>query len=380
VSASYSGVTGSTTVTVTQATITTISVSPVTASLTAGGEQQFSAQAIYSDNTQADVTQGATWLSSDATVVGVSDAGGPGGGKGLATALAAGTATVSAAYGGVTGSAQVTVSSATLVQVQVTPTAPSVAAGSSVSFAATAIYSDNTSRSVTAQATWTSSDTTVAQVSTAGATRGRADAFTSGSTTINATFGGVTGSTTLQVTAATLSQIQITPFAPTLLIGVDVRLVATGIYSDSTTVDLTASVSWTSSDASVVSVSNAAGTRGQASPLLAGGATVSATYQGVTGQDSVTVSPATIASIAVAPLSATITAHGTQAFTATALLSDGTSLDVTTSVTWLSSTNSIASISNAAGSQGVATGLATGSVTISAVRGSVSGTATLAVQ
>jgi hypothetical protein len=182
------------------------------------------------------------------------------------------------------------------------------------------------------------------------------------------------------VTTATLTTIDITPFAPTLLVGIAVRFVATGVYSDFTTADLTNAVTWTSSNTSVVALSNASATRGQASPLGAGSSTVSATYQGVTGQDAVTVSSATIASISVAPATSSIAAHATQAFSATATLSDASEVDVTSYVTWLSSSGAVAAISNASGSQGVATGLSSGSVTITAVRGSASGTAALTVQ
>jgi hypothetical protein len=158
-----------------------------------------------------------------------------------------------------------------------------------------------------------------------------------------------------------------------------VRCTATGIYSDFTSADLTTAATWTSSDSSVVSVSNASESRGQASPLAAGSATVSASYQGIMGQNVLTVSSASIASIAVTPASTTIAAHATQAFIATATLSDATTLDVTSYVTWLSSMSSVAAVSNASGSQGVATGLSSGEVVITAVRSSVSGTAELTV-
>ena len=61
-------------------------------------------------------------------------------------------------------------------------------------------------------------------------------------------------------------------------------------------------------------------------------------------------------------------------------LSDSTTLDITNYVTWLSTTPAIASISNANGSRGVATALSVGTVSISAVRGSLTGTASLTVQ
>ena len=200
-----------------------------------------------------------------------------------------------------------------------------------------------------------------------------------GTTTISATVDGSTGTTTLTVTDAILTTIQVTPFSPTLPVGFNANLVATGIYSDNSTRDLTGQVTWTSSAPSIATVSAAGGSRGLLSPLSAGNVDITATYQGVSGTDSVIVSAATLSSIKVTPATASIGVHATQPFVATGTLSDATTLDVTAYVTWLSTTPSIASISNAAGSRGTATGLSAGSVTISAVRGAVTGSAKLTV-
>ena len=84
--------------------------------------------------------------------------------------------------------------------------------------------------------------------------------------------------------------------------------------------------------------------------------------------------------IVVSPASA-IGAAGatTQQFTATGYYSDGTSANLTQSVTWASSETSVATISNAAGTQGLATFVSGGTTTITATLGSVSGSATLTV-
>jgi uncharacterized protein YjdB len=382
ISATYQGVTGSTTLTVTSATVSSIEITPTNPTLSVNGTRQLTATAIYSDATTQDVTAQATWVSNDRTVAPVSTGGGGpgGGGRGNVTAVAAGSATISATLNGLTATTVVTVTSATLVSIELTPVAPSVALGTTVTFTATALYSDNSTQNVTGRATWISSTPRVASISTAGGTRGQALALSAGTTTISATLQGVTGTTTLTVTTATLTSIQITPFAPTIPLGFNTNLTATGIYSDNTTRDLTALATWTSSVTTVAAVSDAAATRGALTPLSAGTTTISATYQGVTGTDSVVISSATLSSISVTPAAATIAVRGTQAFSALGTLSDGSTLDLTNYVTWLSTTPSVASISNAAGSRGLATGLTTGSVTISAVRGSVTGTASLLVQ
>ncbi len=377
ISATFMGLTGSSTVTVTNATLVSLSVFPATATLAAGEVRQFTCQGIYSDNTSKDVTALATWTSSAPAVVGVSDGFGS---KGLATAIAPGMATISCNYMGLHGDAAVTVTKATVSSIQVTPAQPSVPKGTPLAFQAVALFSDNTSQNVTAQATWTSSDNNVAVVSNANGSKGVAQTLAAGTTTIAATWMGVTGSTLLTVTPATLTAIQVTPPSPTLPVGFATQLTATGLYSDNTTQDLTQLATWVSSAPNIAAVSDQFGTKGRLSPLAAGTATISATYMGVTGTDKVTVSNAVLLSIAVTPAMATIGVGGQQAFTATGSFSDGSMMNITTFVTWLSSNPAVADVFNAQGSQGVAQGFAKGTVTITAVRGNVSGKATLTVQ
>jgi hypothetical protein len=68
-----------------------------------------------------------------------------------------------------------------------------------------------------------------------------------------------------------------------------------------------------------------------------------------------------------------------QQFAATGTYSNNTTQNLTAAVTWSSSNTGLATISNAAGSNGLATSIAAGSTTITATSGSVSGTATLTV-
>jgi carboxypeptidase family protein/Big-like domain-containing protein len=76
---------------------------------------------------------------------------------------------------------------ATLSSVAVSGTAPAV--GATAQFSATATFSDGTTQSVTAQATWASSDTSVASVSSSGLVSGVAP----GGADISATYQNVTG-------------------------------------------------------------------------------------------------------------------------------------------------------------------------------------------
>ncbi len=304
VKAVLSGVTGSTAVTVSAPTVKQIVVGPIASSLRVGQTARYTATAILSDNTQRDVTAQSTWQSSDTATATLTRGFGGGGGE-VATAVAAGTTTITATYQGTSGSTSLTVTSPTLSEITVTPIAASLLVGATQPFVATAIYSDNTSQDVTAQATWVSSAPAVAQVSTAGGggpgggpgggARGTVTGIATGSATISATLNGITGSTTVQVTAATLVQISISPGAVSTAVGSQQLFTAQALFSDGTSRDVTAAATWQSSNPTSVGVSDAGGPgggKGLAKALVAGTATVSASYQGITGTATYTVTSA----------------------------------------------------------------------------------------
>ena len=74
-----------------------LSVIPATATVTAGGTQQYQAVIKYFNGTESNVTADAAWEAADSAVASVSN--------GLATGLGIGRTTVSATYGGLTGTA-----------------------------------------------------------------------------------------------------------------------------------------------------------------------------------------------------------------------------------------------------------------------------------
>jgi hypothetical protein len=376
VSASGGGVTGETTLTVTDATLVSIEVSPVNASISNGSTQQYTATGLYTDNSTQDVTAQVTWASSDHAVAMVSNATGT---KGLAAAAALGSTTVSATSGDVTGEATLTVTAAALVSIEVSPAAPSIPNGSTQQFTATGVYTANSMEDVTAQVTWASSDGAVATVSNAAGSKGLATSAAAGSTTVSATTGDVTGETTLTVTAATLVSIEVLPAASSLPNGSTQQYTATGVYTDDSMEDVTTQVTWASSDSAVATVSNAAGSKGRATAATLGSTTVSATSGDVTGETTLTVTAATLMWIEVSPATPGIPNGSTQQFAATGFYTDNSTQDLTAQVTWVSSDGAVATVSNAAGSKGLATTAAVGATTVSATSGDVAGETTLTV-
>src|SRR5262245_58995327 len=89
---------------------------------------------------------------------------------------------------------------AALVSVAVTPTNPTIALGTAQQFSATGTYSDGKTADLTALAHWTSSQVSAGDMSAA--SPGEATGLGLGSTTITATYSGLSGSTTLTVSNA----------------------------------------------------------------------------------------------------------------------------------------------------------------------------------
>jgi uncharacterized protein YjdB len=360
IAATSGNISGSTPLTVTPATLSSISVTPANPSVPAGITRQFAALGTYSDGTNHDITAPVTWTSSDPLVATVNS-------SGLATALATGTITITAASGNTTGSTTVTVTPATLSFISVTPVNPSVPAGVVGQFTASGTYSDGTSHDLTTLATWASSNPSVATVNSSGL----ATALAAGTTSIAATLGSISGSTTLTVNPATLSSISVTPVNPGIPAGNTVQAAASGTYSDGTSRDITPQVTWNSSDTSVATVNSS----GLATAVAAGSATITATSGSISGNTTLTVTAAILSSLAVAPATASIVVGTTQPFTAAGTYSDGSTQNITTQVTWTSSGTGTATIT----SSGLATALAAGFATITASASGKLATATLTV-
>ena len=100
--AATGGLSASTTLTISAVTLQSITVTPATATISVGETQQFSATGNYSNGNTSDLTNAVTWSSSPKPVASIS-------GSGLATGLKAGTATIAAKSGGISGSATLTV-------------------------------------------------------------------------------------------------------------------------------------------------------------------------------------------------------------------------------------------------------------------------------
>lgn len=342
-------------------TVSSIQVSPNSMAIGIGTNQQFTATAHMSDGTTKDMTSSVQWSSSDSSIASITAAG-------IATGSSSGSVTITAQSGSMQSSAALTVTAAAanLTSIVISPTASSMPINTSQQLTATGNYSDGSSADLTSTVTWTSSTTAIATISNTGLV----SAVGAGSTNISASLGGVSQSTTLTVTAPTIVSIAVTPVGLTLGIGINQQFVATATYSDGSSSDLSSAVTWTSSSTPAATVASS----GLVTTVAAGQTTITATYGTFTDNSLLTVVAAHLTSITVSPATQTIAAGTEQQFSAVGNFDDG-STQLLTSLTWSSSSTSVANID----SNGVAAGVGTGTATITATSGSVSGTASLTV-
>jgi trimeric autotransporter adhesin len=363
IQATVGSFTDSVTLTVVNAHLVSISVTPSPVTIAAGTKQEFVATGIFDDGSTQMLTS-VSWSSSAPGVVSVDS-------SGLATGIAVGTGNVNASSGSITGSAAVTVTGGSLVSVAVSPANSSMPIGASKQFLATGTFSDSSTQDITASVIWSSSVPAVASINSAGV----ATSLASGSTTISAIVGATTGSTGLAVSTAKLTSIAITPGNPTIAAGTLIQLHAAGKFSDGSTITNLSGVAWKSSKPNIASPRSTGIVRGKKS----GSVTISASLSGITGTTTLAVGTGTLVSITVTPASPTVTAGQTQQFVATGSFSDGSTQDITVMAHWSSSVASIATVANAPSIAGLATTALPGTTVITANSGGVSNSTTMTV-
>lgn len=288
ISAAFAGKSGSSTLTVTPATLRSIVLLPANPSVNIGASQRFTVTGTFSDNTTRDVTAASTFTSA-AAGVGTIDAA-----TGVALGVSAGTSLITAKSGVQTATTTLTVNPVTLLSITVAPQAPTLLIGATRQLAVTANYSNSTTADVTALSTFVSATPANVTVNGSGLLTGVA----AGTSVITATFGAQNAQTTAAVNAATLSSIAVTPATATVAIAGQQQFVAIGTYSDSSTAIITNSVQWTSSNILVGTVLNT----GVATGVAPGNTTITAAQAGKSGTAVLTVTASVVPPVVLNPV------------------------------------------------------------------------------
>lgn len=175
------GLRGGASLTVAAPLLASLAVGPESPAVASGYTLQLTATGTFTDGSTQDVTSRVAWSSSAPAAASVT--------SGLVKGLAAGQSLIQASdpATGVHAGTVLSVTAALPVSLAVSPAGPTPFTRSTQPFTATATYSDGSTADVTAQAGWTSSDTTVATVTPGGLAFTLAD----GSATISASFSGL---------------------------------------------------------------------------------------------------------------------------------------------------------------------------------------------
>ncbi len=303
-----------------------------------------------------------TWESSDITVAKVSTGG-------AVTAIAPGTATITATADGKSATCEVNVKAKNISveSIKLNEKSLEILVEGKSLLTATVTPENATDKRVT----WTSSDTDVATVSTSG----EVTAIAVGTATITAKAGDKDASCTvtvkpIPVTGITLSSNDLTiiegeseTHSLNLKVGDEGTLIATVLPENATY----KTVTWSSSDENVVMVSG-----GAITAKVVGTATVTAQAGDKSASCTVTVNPIAVTGITLNKTTLSFIVGGSETLSATVTPENATDK----SVTWTSTDTAVATVS----ASGEVTAISVGEATITAQAGEKSASCTVAVK
>ncbi|PYP03809.1 MAG: hypothetical protein DMD27_11820, partial [Gemmatimonadetes bacterium] len=336
--------------------VSSVTVSPASATVQVGQTVQLTATP--KDASGNPLTgRAVTWSSSNTAVASVD-------GNGLVTGGTSGSATITATSEGQSGTSSITVSGVAVSSVTVTPASANLPVGQTVQLTATP--KDANGNPLTGRmVTWSSSNNSVASVTSSGLVSGGA----AGSATITATSEGQSGTASITVTSVPVASVSVTPTSANVNEGKTVQLTATPKDGGGNPLS-GRTIAWSSSNTAVATVSSS----GLVTGKVAGSATITATSEGQSGASAITVVHVPVASVTVSPASGSVPVGSTLQLTATPKDASGNALTGRT-ITWSSSDNSVATVS----SSGLVSGVVAGSATITATSEGQSGPSAITV-
>lgn len=211
---------------------------------------------------------------------------------------------------------------------------------------------------------WSSSDTSVAAVSSSGVVTG----MSPGHAQIAASADGISGTASIGVSALAVASVTIVPDTLRVRVANTGQLLATA-YNGSGHVVSGLTATWGSSNPAVATVSQS----GKVTGVATGSSTVSASIGGRTGS-AVVIVPKLVATVEIKPDTLTVTRGATGQLTATARDSSGQIVSGLTT-TWASSNPAVATVDQ----NGRVAAIASGTSTVTATIGGTAGSAVVVV-
>jgi len=362
--ASKDGQTGSLEITVSNANLTGIAITPSDISLAKGSSEPVNVTASFSDNTKQDVSSQVDWVNSNDQIAIIED------NSFTVQALLEGSTTLSASLLGEQADLSITVTNAELVSLALNPINSSIPLGQSQQYYAQGTFTDGTVQDLTSEVTWISSNEDQVLINNTDSLAGFAESIALGSTKITVAFGDIQQDTLLTIGNAMLTSIQVQPVNQVMARGTDAEIKALGYFTDGSLIDLTSKVIWTASrtkSVDVISVIN-----GTVLSLNEGSALISAKLDGVVGLGNIRVTDATLQSLAINATQTAMPSGITQQLVAIGTYSDMSTRNLNHQVNWQSDDILKATVSNASSNSGLLRAISPGQLTISVSLGSLS--------
>jgi len=302
-----------------------------------GETQQVKLTATYTNDSATDVSQQATWTSSNSSVVSVY--------QGKLSANAIGEATITATYGDKSVKLEVDVE--VPKRIEFTKSYVSLKTGDSAKLTLNAVYADNSTSEITDKAEWTSANESIVMV-----TDGEVTAVKAGETTITATYAGK--SATIEVEVDIPNKLVASESSLSMQIGESKQLSLTAVFRDGREVKVTDDAEWSTGSAAVAEVRN-----GYVTGIGTGSTTLTAKYGSRT--TTIKVSVGVLKSL-IADKTQVVTSKGrTETIKLTAKYEDGTEKDVSKEATWTSSNLQVVTVED-----GKITAVASGTASVTA--------------
>jgi len=325
-----------------ESSISALSVYPEAVSTFEGDSLKFSASATLASGSNLEFPKVA-WSSSDTTIALV-DAGG------IVTSVGSGDVLISADYLGVTAAAAVNVREPEVVSVSVSPANKTIYVNSQTKLHAS--LRDNGGRNVTrSNLLWSSSNTTVATVTSDGTVSGKSSGFA----IITAKAGEKAASATINVLGAPATTVAVSISQGTISAGQTAQATANLVDKDGNV--LTGrQIAWQSSNPAIATVNSS----GLVTGIAAGNVTISAIVDAIVGRASLSVVSALPTAVRIDPASASLSPAQSVQLTAAETDQNGNTIP-NHPVTWSSSNTAVATVFN-----GLVRAVAQGSAAISA--------------
>ena len=352
VAASHGNLSDACKITVVANTVSVTSITLDKTSLALTEQETFQLTATVKPDNATDKT--VTWSTSNAAIATVSN-------NGLVTAVAEGSATITAKAGDKTATCTVTVAKKVIDVSSITLSNTSIALTEQETFQLSATV--NPSNATDKTVTWSSSNTAVATVSN----NGLVTAVKEGSATITAKAGDKTATCTVTVSKKVIPVTSVSLNKTSLALTEQESFQLSATVSPDNASDKT--VTWSSSNTAVATVSN----NGLVTAVKEGSATITAKAGDKTATCAVTISKKVIPVTSVTLNKTSLALTEQETFQLSASVSPDNATDKT--VTWSSSNTAVATVSQ----DGLVTAIAVGSATITATAGEKKATCTVTV-